>query len=50
MVGYESNDADFSIGLTLHGDGHSNHDINIRAAFVHVIGDLMQVYAVQILK
>ena len=39
----------FSIGLTLHGDGHSNHDINIRAAFVHVLGDLMQVYAVQII-
>ena len=32
----------FRIGLTLHGDGESNSDINIRAAFVHVLGDLMQ--------
>ena len=28
--------------MTLHGDGKSNSDINIRAAFVHVLGDLMQ--------
>ena len=28
--------------MTLHGDGGSSDDINIRAAIVHVLGDLMQ--------
>ena len=40
----------FSIGLSLFdvngwrktGSGHGHSDINIRAAFVHVIGDLLQ--------
>lgn len=37
----------FSMGLTLHQHGHSHsssvgENINVRAAFIHVVGDFLQ--------
>lgn len=41
----------FSMGLTLHQHGHSHsnstgENINVRAAFIHVIGDFLQSFGV----